>query len=197
VNDAPDITVKPATRARWKDVQAVFGARGEAAKCQCQRAILPLREYWHMPRDAREAFFHKEIARPRKPAPGLVAYAGSEPVGWCRLGPRAQFAPLHNSPVPWAGREEDKDDTAVWALVCFVVRAGHRRRGISQALVAAAVDYARQHGASALEGYPMATGEGDIPWGELRVGAHGAFKRTGFEEITRPTQRRYVMRMDF
>jgi GNAT superfamily N-acetyltransferase len=191
------VVVRPATRARWQDVQSVFGTRGEAAKCQCQRAILPLREYWPMPREVREAFFRQEMCRSRAPAPGLVAYLDKEPVGWCRVGPRSTFAPLRNSPVPWTGREEAKDDASVWAVVCFLVRAGYRKRGISQALAVAAIACARQQGAAALEGYPMATGDGDIPWGELRVGARGVFQRCGFTEVARPTQRRSVMRIDF
>lgn len=194
--DAGPVTVAPATGARWKDLQTVLGARGQAAKCQCQRAILPLRDYWHMPREVREAFLHGEVFAP-EPAPGLLAYLDREPVGWCRLGPRSRFAPLRNSPVPWAGRTEDRDDAGVWAVVCFVVRAGYRRRGIGGALAAAAVDYARSQGAGALEGYPMLTSGTDIPWGELHVGAHGAFAAAGYREIARPTKRRCVMRIDF
>jgi GNAT superfamily N-acetyltransferase len=192
-----EVVVKPATRARWKDLQAIFGTRGEAAKCQCQRAILPLREYWYLPWDVRAEFFRREVAAPRGPTPGLIAYLGHEPVGWCRLGPRRQYAPLRNSPVPWTGRDEDKDDADVWSVVCFVVRVGYRRQRVSYALAAAAVDYARDRGAAALEGYPMATHDGQIPWGELHVGAYGAFKEAGFREVAHPTQRRYVMRIDY
>lgn len=192
-----EVVVQPATRARWKDLLTIFGARGEAAKCQCQRAILPLREYWYMPREIREAFFRKEVSAVRATAPGLIAYQGDEPVGWCRLGPRRQYPPLRNSPVPWAGRDEDKDDVGVWSVVCFVVRVGYRRQRISYALAAAAVDYAREHRAAALEGYPMATHGEQIPWGELHVGAYGAFKEAGFREVAHPTQRRYVMRIDY
>lgn len=190
-------TVEPATRARWDDLQTVLGARGEAAKCQCQRAILPLREWWHMPREAREAFLRKEVCNARGGAPGLLAYLDGEPVGWCRLGPRDRYAPLRNSPIPWSGRDEDKADDRVWAIVCYAVRAGYRKRGVTYALTKAAVDYARRRGARALEGYPMATDQGEIAWSELHVGAYGAFKQAGFEEITHPSKRRYVMRIDF
>jgi len=158
------LKIVPADAARWKDLQTVFGTRGGASACQCQRAILPMREYWHMPRDLRRDFLHEEIIAARPVAPGLLAYLGDEPVGWCRLGPRRQFAPLRNSPVPWAERHEDKEDMTVWAVVCFVVRVGHRRRGISYALAAAAVDHARRHGAAAIEGYPMATRGEEITW---------------------------------
>lgn len=192
-----EVTVKPATKATWKDLQAVFGTRGQAAKCQCQRAILPLRDYWHMPRDIREDFLREEVTTQRRVAPGLIAYVGDTPVGWCRLGPRRLYPPLRNSPVPWADRDEDKEDDTVWTVVCFVVRVGYRRQGISEALAAAAVDYARRHGAAAIEGYPMSTQGGDIPWGELHVGAHGAFERAGFRQVAHPTSRRYVMRIDF
>jgi hypothetical protein len=71
-----EVVVKPATRARWKDLQAIFGARGEAAKCQCQRAILPLREYWYLPREIRADFLRKVVAAVRTAAPGLIAYLG-------------------------------------------------------------------------------------------------------------------------
>ena len=191
------IVVKPATRARWHDLQAVFGTRGEAAGCQCQRAILPLREYWHMPREIREAFLRKEVSATHAAAPGLLAYLDREPVGWCRLGPRRQYAPLRNSPVPWAGRGEDGADETVWAVVCFVVRAGYRRQRISYALAAASVDYARAHGAAAIEGYPMLTRGKEIAWGELKVGAHGPFQEAGFRQVAHPTPRRCVMRIDF
>jgi GNAT superfamily N-acetyltransferase len=99
--------------------------------------------------------------------------------------------------VPWAGRSEDKDDADVWSVVCFVVRVGYRRQRVSYALAAAAVDYVRERGAVALEGYPMATDGGQIAWGELHVGAYGAFKEAGFSEVAHPTQRRYVMRIVF
>jgi GNAT superfamily N-acetyltransferase len=61
---------------------------------------------------------------------------------------------------PWAGRAEDKTDDSVWAVTCFVTRKGFRRRGISRALARATIDFARERGARALEGYPMITQPG-------------------------------------
>jgi GNAT superfamily N-acetyltransferase len=100
--------------------------------------------------------------------------------------------------VPWAGRDEDKSDDRVWALVCFVVRAGFRGRRITYDLAAAAVDFARSRGARALEGYPMITQPGqEITWGEVNVGTRSVFAAAGFAEVSRPTKRRVVMRIDF
>jgi GNAT superfamily N-acetyltransferase len=83
----------------------------------------------------------------------------------------------------------------VWALTCFVTRAGFRRRGISRALPWAAVDFARDRGARAIEGYPMT--RKDVLLGELHVGTLGTFAAAGFAEVSRPTLRRAVMRIDF
>jgi GNAT superfamily N-acetyltransferase len=79
-----------------------------------------------------------------------------------------------------------------------VVRKGYRGRGISCALAAAAVGYARANGARALEGHAMRTQPGKvITWGELYVGAAPVYAEAGFREVSRPSVRRVVMRVDF
>ena len=89
-------------------------------------------------------------------------------------------------------------DDSVWAVTCFVTRAGYRRRGISRALARAAVAFARERGARALEGYPMITQPGqEITWDEMRVGRRSIFEAAGFAEVSHPTLRRVVMRIDF
>lgn len=108
------------------------------------------------------------------------------------------YVHLRGSRVVWAGREEDRADDSVWAVTCFATRAGFRRRGISAALAVAAVGFARDRGARALEGYPMITQPGqEITWGELYVGSRSIFAEAGFSEITRATPRRCVMRVEF
>jgi hypothetical protein len=37
----------------------------------------------------------------------------------------------------------------------------------------------------------------DVPWGELHVGHVSIFAAAGFAEVSRPTLRRAVMRIDF
>jgi GNAT superfamily N-acetyltransferase len=130
---------------------------------------------------------------------GLVAYLEGEPVGWCAIAPRnAHPRLLRNNRVPWEERAEDKLDESVWAVTCFVTRAGFRRRGISYALARASIDFARERGARALEGYPIVTKPGqDITWGEVHVGSRSIFEAAGFAEVAHPTPRRFVMRVDF
>jgi GNAT superfamily N-acetyltransferase len=130
---------------------------------------------------------------------GLVAYLDGEPVGWCAVEPRTAYPRLLlKTRVPWDGRSEDKADDRVWAVTCFVTRVGYRRRGVGRALARAAVDFARERGARAVEGYPM-----DLPPGqqallvELHVGTRSMFADAGFAEVGRPSRRRVVMRIDF
>jgi GNAT superfamily N-acetyltransferase len=80
----------------------------------------------------------------------------------------------------------------VWAVTCFVTRTGFRRQGIAYSLARAAVDFARQHGARAVEGYPMITKNALL--GELHVGTRGMFAAAGFTEVSQPSVRRVVMR---
>ncbi len=82
-------------------------------------------------------------------------------------------------------------------MTCFAIRRGFRRCGVSRALARAAVDFPRERGARALEGHPMIPEPGkDVPWGELHVGHRSIFAAAGFTEVSRPTLRRVVMRID-
>lgn len=127
---------------------------------------------------------------------GLVAYLDGEPVGWCAVEPRTAYQrPLRSSQVPWSGRDEDKADASVWAVTCLFARAGFRQRGASRSLARAAVPFVRERGACAIEGYPITTKA--VIEEELHVGTCGIFTAAGFTEVSRPTLRRVVMRIDF
>jgi GNAT superfamily N-acetyltransferase len=196
-----EVTVVPANEASWDDLQTVFGPRGDAHKCQCQRYKFRDMDLIWVPREAREAALREQTGCGDPAADttsGLVAYLGDEPVGWCAVEPRSVYEHLRSSRVVWAGRDEDPEDESVWAAVCFVTRTGFRRRGVSRALAAATVDFARERGARALEAYPIVAKPGEeFSWGELYVGSRNIFAAAGFTEISRPTARRAVMRVDF
>ena len=194
------ISVVPADKAGWDDLQAVFGPRGYAARCQCQKFKIRHGQWRSVSAAERTARLREQIGcgrRKGRGTSGLVAYLDGEPVGWCAVEPRTAYPRLLDSPVPWAGRDEDPGDDGVWAVTCFVTRAGFRRRGVSYALARAAVDYARARGARALEGYAMITKPGqEIAWGELYVGSRSIFAAAGLAEVSRPTPRRVVMRIE-
>ena len=194
------LSIVPANEASWVDLQTIFGTRGEAFRCQCQR-------YKLRPRESFAAFPVEERAHRLRaqtdcghPASavtsGLVAYLDGVPVGWCAVEPRTAYEGLvRTSRVPWEGRAEDKSDDSVWAVTCLLARTGFRRRGVSRALARAAVDFARERGARAVEAYPMTTTNAILQ--ELHVGTDAVFADAGFAEVSRPTLRRAVMRIDF
>ncbi len=198
----PAISVVPANEASWEDLQTVFGRRGAASRCQCQRYKLRPREsFASFPAEERADRLREQTdcGHPESDTTsGLVAYLDGEPVGWCAVEPRTAYAGLlRNNRVPWADRAEDKTDDSVWAVTCFVTRVGYRKRGITYALAKAAVDFAGERGAAALEGYAMITEPGkEITWGELHVGGLGAYEAAGLRPVSRPSKRRVVMRID-
>lgn len=198
---AVKLTIVPANEASWDDLLAVFGTADYPSRCHCQRFKAPGCFWRDSTQDGRTAMLREQSACgvPEATATsGLMAYLDGEPAGWVAVEPRPAYPKLRTSRVPWTGRDEDKDDEGVWAVTCFVVRKGFRGRGLTYPLAAATVDFARERGARAVEGYPMITKPGqEITWGETHVGTRQVFREAGFTELTRPTPRRVVMRIDF
>jgi GNAT superfamily N-acetyltransferase len=198
--EADQLTVVPANEASWADLQAIFGT-ADAGHCQCQRFKIRGWIWRDSTHEERTAMLQDQTACGDPGATstsGLVGYVDGEPAGWVALEPRTAYPKLRTSRIPWTDRSEDKDDDGVWSVTCMVVRKGFRGRGLTYLLARATIDHARTRGARALEAYPMVTQPGkQITWGELHVGPHQAFEEAGFKEITRPTVRRTVMRIDF
>ena len=185
------ISVRPAS---FDDVQVVFGTRGEAHRCQCQWFKIPGGQFKALSVDERTSLLQAQL---ETGPTGLVAHLDGEPVGWCAVEPRVVYRRLQNARVPWARRDEDPDDPDVWAVTCFVTRVGFRRRGVSRALAEASVEFARDRGARAVEGYPLVALPGqEFSWGELYVGSRSVFADAGFTQVSQPTRRRVVMRCE-
>jgi GNAT superfamily N-acetyltransferase len=188
------LTVVPVDHASWADLQAIFGDRGDPARCRCQYFKETPAQWRSGTADERAERLREQTA---EHATGVVAFLDGEPAGWCAVEPRTAYRRLLRSRLVWDGRDEDREDDGVWAVTCFVVRKGFRRRGVSAALAKATVDFARERGARAVEGYPMLVEPGQqVAWpGELFVGTTGIFAAAGFAEVSRPTARRVVMRL--
>lgn len=195
-----DLAIVPANQASCEDLQLVFGERGTGFVCQCQRYKLEPREsFGAVPRTERmlRLWDQTDCGNPESDqTSGLVAYLDSEPVAWCAVEPRPEYSGLTRVfRVPWEGRDEDRTDTSVWAVTCLYTRKGYRRQGISRALAKAAVEFARSRGARALEAYPITTT--NVIDEELHVGTPRTFAEAGMIEVSAPTKRRMVMRIDF
>lgn len=202
--DPRDLTIVPANEATWADLSAIFGTSGSSGRCNCQWFKSRGRAWDQATDEQRRAQLRDQTNCDNPEAAstiGLVAYLteGRIPVGWVAVEPRTAYPRLLGRPTVWKGRPgEDKKDDGVWSVTCFVVRKGYRRRGLTYALAAATVGYALDNGARALEGYPMRTQPGrEITWGELYVGAVQVFAEAGFKEVSSPSVRRAVMRIEF
>jgi GNAT superfamily N-acetyltransferase len=133
-----------------------------------------------------------------EPGPGVLAYLGGVPAGWCSIAPRGSYRRLmHSRTIPFV------DGRDAWVAVCFVVRGGYRRRGLMHALLDGAVKHAASHGAEAIEGYPVEVPDGErIDITSAYVGTTRLFEAHGFRR-TAPTagrsggRPRWIMRREF
>lgn len=194
------LTVVPANRASFDDLQTVFGTRGAASRCQCQRyKLAPGESFGSTPVEERAHRLRVQTScddPDSTETSGLVGYLDGVPVGWCAVEPRCRYrGMLRNQRVPWAERDEDKQDCTVWAITCVLARAGFRRQGVGKSLIPTAVRFARESGARAIEAYPMTTPHAIDE--ELHCGLLPMFLDAGFTEVSRPTKRRAVVRLEF
>lgn len=194
------LRVIPANEAACHDLQLVFGDRGTGYVCQCQRyKLAPKESFGSVPRRDRmlRLWEQTECGNPASAeTTGLVGYLGDDPVAWCAVEPRSDYPGLLRVfKVPWEGRIEDRSDPTVWAITCLYTRRGYRRQGISGEMAGAAVEFARSRGARAVEAYPITVK--NVIDEELHVGTPATFAAAGLVEVSHPTKRRAVMRMDF
>jgi len=188
-----ELIIRPLTPGRWKDVEALFNARGcsVARQCWCmyyRRSGTPAVPPRGTTRAALNRVELRALVDSGEP-PGLIAYRGRTPVGWVSLGPREAFAKLKRSPVMKA-----VDDRPVWSIVCFVVPAEYRGQGVAHALLQGAIAYAHERGARLLEAYPVDRA-GRSSAESMWFGAKSMFDAAGFEEVARRKPQRPIVRL--
>jgi GNAT superfamily N-acetyltransferase len=185
--DARRWSVAPVGPDRWKDLESLLDRPGPHRGCWCLWWRLTHKAFGATSEDQ-----HRRTMRQRVRAgtvPGLLGYADGEPVAWVSLGPRTDFAALEASRL-----FRRVDDKPVWSVVCFVVRPDHRRQGWMRRLLRAAAEYAAQHGATLLEGYPLECGTRRLTGDSGYTGIASTFRAEGFKEVARPRRDRPVMR---
>jgi GNAT superfamily N-acetyltransferase len=181
------IEVHPVTPDRWPDLEKLFGPGGAYGGCWCMYFRLRSSENARAKAAERKAGMRDLVESGKEP--GLIAYVDGEPAGWVSIDRRENFRMLQYSRMYAA-----VDDQPVWTIVCFVVGRNYRRQGLMKRLLDGAVKYAGEHGASAVEAYPIEQPE------ELKgyagfMGIRSVFERAGFKEIRRLANGRPVMRL--
>jgi GNAT superfamily N-acetyltransferase len=192
------VQVYPATPDRWSDVVAVFGRRGDDPSwCWCRRFLDTTRDgstEGEPPPDNRDAL-RQEIAHAVVP-PGLLAYVDDEAVGWSRVGRRADLPGVTGNR---ALARVLTEDPGAWWVTCFAIDSRHRRSGVGSALLKGAVAFARDHGATAVEGHPVdvaGLSASQVGGSALFSGTVAMFRAAGFTEVARTYPTRPVMRLE-
>ena len=177
----------PLTPERWVDLEKLFGERGACGGCWCMFWRLAHSDFVRQRGEMNRKAFRSLVDSGS--VPGILAYVGGQPVGWCSIAPRETFPRLENSRVL-----KPIDNEPVWSLVCFFVAKPFRRKGMSVKLLEAAVEYVRRQGGKIIEGYPFDHQKDGTPDPFVYTGLASAFRKAGFVEVARRSKTRPVMR---
>jgi GNAT superfamily N-acetyltransferase len=186
------IEIRPASV--FADVRAVIGPKAPTSTvCWCLSYRIPSKLNNSLRGTARGEFV-AELCQ-AEVAPGVLAYDGETPVGWAAVAPRADTTFARNRRIPHV------DDLPVWSLWCIRVRPGHRGQGISHHLITGAVEFARSHGAPAVEAYPLDNGDAKVDLTMAYAGLRKNFEQAGFTKAAPTTSTlaghpRILMRLD-
>ena len=165
----------PVTPDRFDDFADVINPNRRANHCWCLSHRLQPKQIQELGGGDREQAMRTLCAGENPP--GVVTYLDGIPVGWCSIGPRVEIPRLMGSKLI-----RPVDDVAVWSILCTVVRSGHRRQGVTAAMLEGAVDYAASHGAPAVEAYPVDPA-GRMDTTMAFVGTRAMYERAGFSLI--------------
>lgn len=183
---AARIDVRPLAPRRWHDLVELFSRPGGSIVrgCWCMHYRKSGSDGWTPAANKRAM----KALVDGGTVPGLIGYRDGRPIAWMSLGPRSDYLRLARSPVM-----KPVDDRPVWSIVCSFVDAEERGRGVAEAMLRAAIDYAREQGATSLEAYPVDKPEPSHP-DFMWFGARRMYDRAGFKEVARRTPTRPVMR---
>jgi len=181
------IDYAPLTSDRWTDLEELFGPRGAYAGCWCMWWRTTRKEFEKCQGDKNREALKSLVDKGQ--VPGIIGYADGRPAAWCAICPRDDFPSINRSRVLKA-----LDDTPVWSLPCLFVGKDYRGRGLSLAMIEAAVDYVKNQGGRVVEAYPTVPRGGKLPPVSSFMGFPAVFEKAGFTEASRPSEARMIMR---
>lgn len=180
-------TARELTPARWADFEKLFAKHGGVqAGCWCM--------FYHRPRPvagARRASRNRQDKRVwvrRGRSHGILVYAEGQAVGWCQFGARDELPRID------AGRNYRKlalpGAAKLWRITCFFVDRDHRRRGVAQIALRAALQAIRKRGGGLVEAYPATNPRAVATW----FGSVAMFQREKFRQMAVLGKSNVVMR---
>jgi GNAT superfamily N-acetyltransferase len=183
----PRLTFAPLTPERWADFESLFGANGACGGCWCMLNRVPRAQCERNKGAGNRRAMQRIVASGR--VPGILAYAGGEPIAWCSVEPRERFPGLARSRVA-----KPPDERPAWCVTCLFVRRDWRGKGVSVALLRAVAEHAREHGAKLVDGFPVIPKSGAMAAAFAWTGIASAYAAAGFREVARPSPTRPYMR---
>ncbi len=173
-----NIEVVPATAERFDDLAIMLGPKKspDASVCWCLSHRLDAKTDRSLVGQARGDYVRSLCQEAT--GPGVLAYDGTEVVGWAAVAPRAELPFARSRKIPHV------DDLPAWSVWCIRVRPGHRGRGVSHHLLDGAVDYARSRGAPAIECYPVDNAGATVDTTMAYVGTRALFEQAGFVKVS-------------
>ncbi len=182
-----DMSFYKLTSERWADLEALFGPKGACAGCWCMWYRLKRADFESQKGEGNKQSMKKIVDSGL--SPGILGYENQKPVAWCSIAPREEFSLLSRSPIL-----KPLDDKPVWSIVCIFIAKSHRKKGITEKMVRAVVDYAKDNGAIIVESYPVDPVKEKYPEVFAGTGFYSTFKKLGFEESVRRSKTRPLMR---
>jgi GNAT superfamily N-acetyltransferase len=182
-----NLTIFPLTPERFTDFEYLFGPRGACAGCWCMFWKMESAEYNLLRGDGTHAMIKARVDAGE--IPGLLAYDGEIPVGWVAVEPRVDYPRLAHSRVL-----KPFDEAEVWSVTCFFTARAYRRKGVTVALLRAAVEFVAAKGGKVVEGYPVEPKGENAPAPFVFTGLPAAFQKVGFTEVARHSPTRPIFR---
>src|SRR5579863_6537643 len=156
-SQAPAYTTRELSTKTWHDFEALFSQGNGWDFCQCmhfQRPCSLPKSKWLPTRRERGVRNRRQKRKlvDQVCAHGILVYAGGEPVGWCQYGPREELPRIDNTAGYNAAALTD-GRMRLWRITCFAVHHAHRRRGIANFALKAALAAIRRSGGGVVEAY--------------------------------------------
>jgi GNAT superfamily N-acetyltransferase len=184
---ARKFTFHAATPECWPDVETLFGERGACGGCWCMAWRLSRAEFVRGKGADNRRALRTIIENEQRP--GVLAYFGNDPMGWCAIAPRDEYVALKRSRVL-----APVDEKLVWSISCLFVAKPFRRQGLSVRLIKEAVKFARSQGARIVEAYPVVPYTEKMPDAFAWTGLLAAYLKAGFREVLRRSDSRPILR---
>lgn len=179
---------RPLSKETWNDFVKLFGPKGACGGCWCMTWRLIKQEYDRQKGEGNKKSMHA-LVKKEEPVGVIAYYEEKEPVGWCAVAPREKYIRLKASRAL-----KPVDDKPVWSVSCFFIAKPFRRKGLSVKLLKASLNYARAHGATIVEAYPVEPKDNNMPDVFAWTGIVSSFRKAGFREVKRNTPARPIMR---